>query len=82
MKKVSRKKVEAQVKQAVKAGRAAAERLMRAGDETLTKLGDAARRRSRARKTKSVLKGVGKAVLLTGVVVAAGTAARRRLRGR
>ena len=78
--KVSRKKVEAQVKRAVKAGRSAAHRLMVAGDETLTKLGDAARRRTKARKSKSVLKQVGKAVLVTGAVVAAGTVARRRLK--
>src|SRR5688500_14371497 len=77
---IKRKKIEAGLKTAAAAavaGRKAASKLALVGDETLVKLGDAARRRRRARTTKAVLKGVGKAALVTGVVVAGRAALKR-----
>jgi len=79
---VTRKKVEAGIKVAAAAvtvaGKKAARKLALMGDDTLVKVGDAARRRQRARTTKSVLKGVGKVALVTGVVVAGRAAMKRR----
>lgn len=79
---IKRKKIEAGLKTAAAAaavaGRKAASKLALVGDETLVKLGDAARRRRRARTTKAVLKGVGKAALVTGVVVAGRAALKNR----
>lgn len=79
---VSRKKVEAGIKMAAAAvtvaGKKAAHKLALLGDDTLVKAGDAARRRKRARTTKSVLKGVGKVALVTGAVVAGRAALRSR----
>jgi len=79
---VNRKKVEAGIKMAAAAvtvaGKKAARKLALVGDETLVKAGDAARRRQRARATKSVLKGVGKVALITGAVVAGRAALKRR----
>ena len=80
--KVTRKKVEAGIRMATAAvavaGKKTARKLALAGDESLVKLGQAARRRQRARTAKAVLKGVGKAALVTGVVVAG----RAALKGR
>ena len=79
---IKRKNLEAGLKTAAAAvtvaGRKAASKLALVGDETLVKMGDAARRRRRARTTKAVLKGVGKAALVTGVVVAGRAAIRKR----
>jgi hypothetical protein len=79
---IRRKQVEAGIKTAVAAvkvaGKKAARQLALAGDETLVKMGDAAKRRRRARTTKSVLKTVGKAALVTGAVVAGRAAIKRK----
>jgi hypothetical protein len=56
----------------------AARKLAVVGDDALVKLGDAARRRKRARAGKSVLKTVGTAALVTGVVVAGRAAMKKR----
>jgi hypothetical protein len=80
-----RKKVEdgirmaaAAVKEAGTRATQAARKLAVVGDDALVKLGDAARRRKRARAGKSVLKTVGTAALVTGVVVAGRTAMKKR----
>ncbi len=79
---IKRKKVEAGIKMAAAAvtvaGKKAARKLALAGDDTLVKLGNAARRRQRARTTKSVLKSVGKLALVAGAVVAGRAALKRR----
>jgi hypothetical protein len=79
---VTRKKVEAGIKMAAAAvtvaGKKTARKLALLGDESLVKLGQAARRRQRARTTKAVLKGVGKVALVTGVVVAGRAAMKKR----
>jgi hypothetical protein len=77
-----RKKVEAGIKMAAAvvtlAGKKVARKLALAGDDTLVKLGNAARRRQRARTTESVLKSVAKVALVTGAVVAGRAALKRR----
>lgn len=77
-----RKKVEAGIKMAAAAvtlaSKKAARKLALAGDDTLVKLGDAARRRRRARTSKSVLKTVGTVALVTGAVVAGRAVLKRR----
>ena len=80
-----RKKVEDKIRMATAAVKVAgtkaartARKLAIAGDDALVKLGDAARRRKRARAGKSVLKTVGAAALVTGVVVAGRAAMKRK----
>jgi len=79
---VTRKKVEAEIRKAAAAltvaGKKTARKLALMGDDSLVKLGQAARRRKRARTTKSVLKNVGKVALVTGAVVAGRAALKRR----
>ena len=85
-----RKKVEAGLKKArvaaavaTVAGKKAARKLALAGDDALVRLGEAARRRQRARQGKAMLKSVGKAALVTGVVVATRAVMKKRqARGR
>ena len=63
----------------------AAKKAVVATEDMLVKLGDAAKKRQRARKTKSALKTAGKAVLLLGAGVAtafAGKAALARRNGK
>ena len=80
--KTRRKKIEAGLRSAAEAataaGKRAAQKLALAGDDALVQLGDAARRRKRARAGKSLLKTVGKAALVTGVVVAGRAVVKKR----
>ena len=77
-----RKKVEAGLRMAAAAvktaGTKAARKLALVGDDALVKLGDAARRRKRARTGRGVLKTVGAAALVTGAVVAGRAAMRKK----
>lgn len=59
-----------------------AKRIVEAGDAALVKAGNAARKRQRSRTTKKALKGVGKAVLVTGAAAATVLAGRAIIKRR
>jgi hypothetical protein len=80
--KIDRKRVKAAAAlagaAATAAGKKAADRLVVKADDVLARVGDAARKRRRARTAKSALKTVGKLALVTGAGVATVYAVRRR----
>jgi len=59
-----------------------AKRIVEASDAALVKVGNAARKRQRSRTTKKALKGVGKAVLVTGAAAATVLAGRAIIKRR
>ena len=61
---------------ATEAGKKAAKRVALAADTMLVKLGDAAKKRQRARKAKSALKTAGKVALVLGATAATAIGAR------
>ena len=62
-------------------GKKAVKQVALAADDLMVKLGDAAKRRQRARKAKSALKTAGKVALVIGAGAATAIGARRVLAG-